>query len=319
MLRLVGRRLATSVVLVFLVSLLTFVLQSLAPGDVARTILSQNGMGGGGYSPESYQQLRHQLGLDQPIPVQYWHWLNDALHGDLGSSPISGLSVTSEVVNRLPVTLSLVLLGTAATAIIGVGLGVVSAVRGGRLGKLVDGLAVLGAAIPSFWFALVLVTLFAVTIRLFPATGYVPLTNSPGEWARGLVLPVATLAVPGIAVFAKHTRDSMLEALHRDFVTAFRANGASERSIVFRHALRNAAIPVITVVGLTFIGIFSGTVFIEQVFAMPGLGGLATQAATQYDLPMVQGVVVVFTVVVVGVNLVVDLIYGLLNPKVRTA
>lgn len=318
MLRLIGRRLGISVVLIFVVSLLTFVLESLAPNDVAKTILSRNSTTGGSYSQEAYLQLRHQLGLDRPILVQYLSWLGHALRGDLGDSPISGLSVTSEVASRLPVTLSLVLLGTAVTAVVGVGLGVLSAVRGGVLGRVVDGLALLGAAIPSFWFALVLVTLFAVTVPLFPATGYVPLSEAPGEWARGLVLPIATLAVPGVAVFAKHARDAMLETLSRDFVTALRANGASERSIVLRHGLRNGSIQVVTVVGLTFIGIFMGTVFIEDVFAMPGLGGLATSAATQYDMPMVQGVVVMFTLVVVVVNLLVDLVYGWLNPKVRT-
>ncbi len=316
MLRLIRRRLAMSVTLVFAVSLLTFLLQSLAPGDAAKTILSQRNAFGAA-DPQTYQRLRESLGLDQPILVQYARWLGHAVRGDLGTSPISGLGVGSEIWHRLPVTLSLVLLATVSTAVAGVGLGVLSAVRGGRFGRFVDGVSLLGSAVPNFWLALVLVTLFAVTVPLLPATGYTPLAESPGEWARGLVLPVATLAVPGVAVFAKHTRDAMRETLSREFVTTLRANGASERSVILRHALRNAAIPVVTVAGLTFISLFSGTVFVEQVFAMPGLGGLATEAATQYDLPMVQGVVVVFTVVVVAVNLVVDLAYGWLNPKVR--
>ena len=317
MIGLIGRRLGMSLTLLLAVSFVTFLLQSLAPGDVARSILSQ-GNAFGAVNPEAYDRMREQLGLDQPLLVQYGRWLGHAVRGDLGTSPISGLSVSSEILHRLPVTLSLVLLATAATALIGVGLGILSAVRRGRLGRSMDALSLLGSAVPNFWFALVLVTLFAVSLPLLPATGYVPFTESPTEWTRSLVLPVATLAVPGIAVFAKLTRDAMRDALGRDFVTALRANGASEHSIIFRHALRNAAIPVVTVVGLTFIGLFSGTVFVEQVFAMPGLGGLATQATIQYDLPMVQGVVVVFTVVVVVVNLIVDLAYGWLNPKVRT-
>jgi peptide/nickel transport system permease protein len=313
MTRLIARRLLTSVVLIFAVSLLTYVLQSATPGDTARTILGDH------FSPAAYQDLRHQLRLDEPVLVQYWHWLTGAVGGDLGSSPISGLDVAAEIEARLPVTLSLLLCSTVVTALVGVALGLVSAVRGGRLGRIFDVLALVGYALPNFWLALVLVTLFAVKITAFPATGYVALEEDPAGWARSLVLPTATLALPGIAVFAKQTRESMLEALSSDYVTALRANGARESSLILRHALRNAAIPVVTLVGLTFVGLLSGTVFVEAVFAMPGLGGLAVQATTQHDLPMIQGVVVVFTLVVVTVNLVVDLAYGWLNPKVRTS
>ncbi|MEU4250157.1 ABC transporter permease [Amycolatopsis sp. NPDC026612] len=311
MLRLIAHRLVVSVALVFVVSLAAFLLQSAAPGDLARAILGQN------FSVPAYEELRHQLGLDQPVLTQYWNWLRDAVHGDLGSSPISGLSVADEISHRLPVTLSLIGCATVVTTFAGVALGVVSAVRGGRIGRVVDVLSLVGYALPSFWFALTMVTLFAVTVQLLPATGYVPLGTSPAGWARSLVLPVATLALPGIAVFAKQTRDAMLDALSRDYVTALRANGVPERSVVLRHALRNAAIPVATLVGLTFIGLLSGTVFVESVFAMPGLGGLAVQATSLHDIRMIQGVVVVFTVIVVAVNLLVDLAYGRLNPKAR--
>jgi peptide/nickel transport system permease protein len=154
-------------------------------------------------------------------------------------------------------------------------------------------------------------------VQLLPATGYVALGVSPVDWARSLVLPVATLALPGIATFAKQTRDAMLDTLARDYVTALRANGVPEISVLFRHALRNAAIPVVTLVGLTFVSLLSGTVFVESVFAMPGLGGLAVQATANHDVGMIQGVVVLFTLIVVVVNLLVDLAYGWLNPKVR--
>lgn len=313
MLRLIARRLLVSVALVFVISLATFLLESAAPGDMARTILGDH------FSPDAYERLRHQLGLDEPVLTQYWRWLSQALRGNLGTSPVSGLSVTEEIGNRLPVTCSLIFCATAVTVVVGVALGVVSAVRGGRIGRVVDVLSLVGYALPGFWFALTMVTLFAVTIPLLPATGYVPLATSPTGWARSLVLPVLTLALPGIAVFAKHTRDSMLATLAKDFVTTLRANGATETSIVLRHALRNAAIPVVTLTGLTFIGLLSGTVFAESVFAMPGLGGLAVQATTQHDIRMVQGVVIVFTLVVVTVNLLVDLTYGWLNPKVRVS
>lgn len=311
MFRFIARRLSISVLLVLLISFLTFVIQAVTPGDTVRAALGYN------YTPQAYRQLRTQLGLDQPMLVQYGRWLGHAISGNLGTSPVSGLDVGASISARLPVTLSLVTIATALTALVGIGLGVLAAVRSGWVARAVDLLSLSGYALPNFWLALVLVTVFAVSIPLLPATGYVSLSVDPAGWARSLVLPVATLALQGVAVFARHTRDSMREMLARDFVTVLRANGASSRSIVFRHALRNAAIPAVTVTGLTFIGLFSGTVFIETIFAMPGLGGLAVSATTSHDLPMVQGVVVVFTLVVVLVNFLVDLAYGWLNPKVR--
>lgn len=311
MLRLIVRRLLISVPLVVFVSLLTFLLEALTPGDTARVILGNN------YTPAAYAQLRHQLGLDQSVLVQYWHWLVGALHGNLGVSPISGLDVANEVTTRLAVTLSLIVGTTVVATVAGLALGVLSAVRGGGAGRVVDVLSLLGFALPNFWLGLVLVTVFAVALRLLPATGYVSLATSPGGWVRSLILPVVALAVHGVTVIAKQTRDGMLNALSRDFVRTLRANGATRRSILFRHALRNAAIPVVTVIGLMFVGLLSGTVLVETVFAMPGLGGLAVQATTQHDLPLIQGVAVVFTLIVVLVNLVVDLAYGWLNPKVR--
>lgn len=311
MLRLISRRLLVSVPLVLLVSLLTFLLEALAPGDTARTILGDN------YTPEAYRQLRHALGLDQPLLVQYWHWLTGAVHGDFGVSPVSGLDVGHQVALRLGPTVSLIVGTTVVAGLVGVALGVISAVRGGVVGRLVDLLSLAGYALPGFWLGLVLVTLFAVTVRLLPATGYVSLGASPAEWARGLVLPVIALAVAPVALIAKQTRDGMLDALSRDFVHTLRANGATETSIVLRHALRNAAIPVVTILGLMFVGLLSGTVLVETVFAMPGLGGLAVQSTTQHDLPMIQAVAVTFTAVVVIVNLLVDVAYGWLNPKVR--
>jgi peptide/nickel transport system permease protein len=174
-----------------------------------------------------------------------------------------------------------------------------------------------GLAIPNFFLGLILIALFAVAIPLFPATSYVPFDESPLEWARSLVLPVVALATPGIAVVAKQTRDSMRAVLERPFIRTLRASGLPRRSIIYKHALRSAAIPVVTVLGLIFVASLGGTVLVESVFAMPGLGGLAVQATTQHDLPLIQGVAVYFTVLVVAVNLLVDLAYGWLDPRVR--
>jgi peptide/nickel transport system permease protein len=313
MLRLVARRLALSVPLVFVVSALTFVLLALTPGDPAFAIL-------GPYAPESsYAQLREQLGLNDPIWVRYWEWLSAAVHGDFGTSLFTGQSVMDAIVQRLPVTTSLIIGALVLSTIIGVGLGVLAAVRRGASARAIDVGSLVGMAIPSYWLALVLVAVFAVRWGLLPATGYVALADSPGEWARSLVLPVTVLAISGVAVLAKQTRDAMLDVLSRDFIITLRARGVSERSIILKHGLRNAAIPVVTIVGLLFVGMLSGTVFVETVFAMPGLGGLAVQGTLQHDIPVVQGTAVVFTLIVVAVNLLADLAYGWLNPKARLA
>lgn len=313
MVRLVIRRLLLAVPLLFVVSILTFVLTSLSPGNAAQTIL------GSSATPERVAALERELGLTDPLWRQYWDWLSNALQGDLGTSLVSYQSVGAAVLGRLPVTLSLVVLGTLASAVLGVGLGMVSALRGGGLGRAIDVLAMLGFAVPNFWLGLVFVDLLAVTVHLFPATGYVDLSQSAGGWARSLVLPVATLAAVGLTGIAKQTRDSLREVMSRDYIRALRADGIPERQIVLRHALRNAAIPVITLVGIFFIGMLGGTVLVESVFVMPGLGSLAVSSARGGDLIALQGIVVVLCMIVVVVNLLIDLAYGWLNPKARLA
>jgi peptide/nickel transport system permease protein len=310
--RLIARRLLLSIPLVFIVSALTFVLESFTPGDAARLILGTQ------FDPARYAQLREQLGINQPLYLQYWHWLDGLLHGSLGQSAYDGTPVAPTLNSRLGVTLFLVLGTVLVSALVGVTLGIVSALRGGMLGRSVDVLSLTGLALPSFWLGLVLIAVFAVAIRAFPATGYVPLLDSPADWARSLVLPVITLSSAAVAVIAKQTRDAMIDVLEREFIRALRARGVPERTIVFRHALRSAAIPVVAVLGLLFVGLLSGSVLVESVFALPGLGSLAVQATTEHDFPVISGVALYFTLVVVVVNLLVDLAYGWLNPKVRT-
>ncbi|MBT2469838.1 ABC transporter permease [Streptomyces sp. ISL-66] len=313
MFRLVARRLLSSAPLLFLVSALTFVLVSLVPGDPARTIVGQHATVG------QYDAVRAQLGLDEPLTVQYWDWMVRALHGDLGSSLFSGEAVTAVLNARLPVSLSLIVAGTAVSGILGVSLGVLTARRGGFLVKIVDALSLVGLAVPAFWFALVLIAILSVKLRWFPVTGYVPLSEDPAQWARSLVLPVASLSLGTVAVIAKQTRDSVLDTLGRDFIKVMQANGFSQRSILYRHVLRNAALPVVTVVGVVLISLLATAVFVETVFAMPGLGLLTQQATLQHDIPVIQGAVLYITVLVVLVNLLVDLAYRQLDPRVRTS
>lgn len=311
LLRAVVRRLLFAVPLLFVVSALSFVLVSLTPGDAAREILGPTA------SPAEYAELRQALGLDQPVYEQYWLWLQHAVTGDLGTSLLTGERVTSAIDARLPTTLSLIVGSLLVVTLVGVGLGILSAVRGGVAGRLVDTVCLVGFALPAFWVGAVLISLFAVKAGWFPAIGYVPLAQSPTGWLRSLVLPVAALSLHSIAVLVKQTREAMLDALGSEHVRIARANGISARSLVFNHALKNASIRVVTILGLLTVGLLGGTVIVESVFALPGVGGLAVDASIRHDLPVVEGIVVYFTAIVVVVNLVIDVAYTLLNPRVR--
>jgi peptide/nickel transport system permease protein len=303
-------RLLVSIPLFFVVTAFSFVLVSLAPGDPAASIL------GADAAPELYARLREQLGLNLPIYEQYWHWLTHALTGDFGSSIYTGESVTDAMQNRLPVTLSLIGGAFLLSVVLGVTMGVFSAVRGGAAGRIVDGLSMLAFSLPSFWLGAVLIGLFAVRLGWFPATGYVPFAESPTKWFLCLVLPVTALGAHTLAAIARQTREAMLDVLDSEFIRIARANGVSSSSLVFRHALKNAGIRVVTILGLATIGLLGGTVIVESVFAMPGLGGMAVEATIRKDLPVIQGVVAVFTLMVIVINLVVDLAYTVLNPRV---
>jgi peptide/nickel transport system permease protein len=306
------RRLLWGLPMLFVVSFFSFLLVSLVPGDPARSVLG----------PLATQQrvdaLRVEMGLDRPLVDQYLTWLSHAVRGDLGTSLITGADVDQLLNPRLPATLSLIISATLAAAILGVALGVVSAVRGGLLGRVVDVLSIVGLAVPGFWLALILVAWFAVRWRLFPPTGYVPLMESPLEWARSMVLPVVAVSLSAATAVAKQTRDSMLDALNRDFVRVMQANGLSRASIVYRHALRNASIPVVSVLGVICASLLGAAVLIENIFGFPGLGSGAAQAAVQHDIPVLQGAVIYFTLIVIAVGLVVDVSQAWLDPKVRT-
>ena len=311
--KVVLRRLLSAVPLLFVVSALSFLLISLVPGNAAVAILGTTG------TPASYAALRHQLGLDKPLYGQYWQWLHHALHGDLGRSLLTGEPVSRAITERFPVTLSLIAGALLATVVLGVGLGVFSAVRGGIAGRVVDALALVGFSLPAFWMGAVLIALFAVDLRWFPAVGYVPLAHSPTQWARSLVLPVMALALHSTAVLAKQTREAMLDVLASEHIRVAYANGLAPSAIYFVLALKNASLRVVTILGLQTVGLLGGTLFVEQVFALPGLGYVLVNASVQHDLPVVQGVTVFFTLIIVGVNLVVDLLYTWLNPRVRVS
>ena len=305
------RRLLLSVPLLFLVSVLTFVMVAIVPGDPAVRIL------GAGHSAPEYQALDRKLGLTAPLPVQYWHWVDGVLHGTLGTSLFTNQTVTSELGQRLPVTVWLVIGATLVTVVAGIALGLASAVWRGPAGRIVDAASWVFFAIPNFWLGLILIEFVAVKARLLPSSGFVPLGQDPGAWLRSLILPVITLAAVGVTGVAKQTRDAMTEVLSREYMAALRMAGLPRRALLLRHALRNAAIPIVTAAGLFAVAMLGGTILVEQVFVLPGMGSLVVQAAADHDLPVIEGAVLYFTLIVIVVNLLIDLSYAWLNPKVR--
>jgi peptide/nickel transport system permease protein len=305
------RRLIVSVPLLLAVSLVTFVLLALTPGNAARTILGTSA------TPSQITALEKQLGLDQPLYAQYWHWLSQALHGNLGSSVFTGEPVVRILSSGLPITLTLVIAATAGSLLVGVPLGILSARRSGPTRHAVDVFSLAGFAIPSFWLGLLLVVVFAMKLKWFPPSGWVNPSVSLGSWARSLVLPVVTLTAAGAAVIAKQTRDGMLDVLSLDYIRALRARGISQRSIVYKHALRNALPNVVTLLGLYVVSLLLGTTLVENVFALQGLGSTAVQATSQHDLPVLEGAALYFTLIVVVTFTIVDLVRVWLNPKLR--
>ncbi|MTD12397.1 ABC transporter permease subunit [Nakamurella sp. YIM 132087] len=306
-------RLATSLALLIVVPTLTFFIQGITPTDVARGVLGIDA------SPEQVAAFNQKLGLDQPLVAQYMRWLGKALHGDLGNSYQTSQSVQEILAPRIGVSLSLIIGALLVYAVVGVVLGVLSTTGGTAIGRILDAVSTLGLAVPNFWLATILVSVFSVELLLVPASGYVSLGDDPEMWFLSLLLPVIALAFGGITAVAKQTRDQMMVALESPYTRTLRANGISRFSLVYKHALRNSAGPVVTVLGTIFVGTLSGSVIIENIFVMPGLGSQALDSALQSDLPVIQGIAVYFTIIIVIVNLIIDVVTMVLNPKVRTA
>ena len=312
MLRLIAQRLLALVPLLFVVSVLTFSFTSLLPSDPVDLILGDTG------TTEQHEMLRERLGLNEPIHVRYFQWLGRAAQGDLGTSFFNSVSVTGLVMQRLPVTFSLTAISAMIAIVIGVAAGIAAALRPQ---SWVDRFATLGAtfgqAVPNFWFGLILIAIFAVNLRWFPATGFTPLTQSPWEWLRSVILPSIALGTSSSAAIARQVRSAMVGVLQQDYIRAARAQGLSTRRVIFKHALTNAMVPVVAVLSFQITVLLGGALIVEQVFAINGLGTLAIGAVRQQDIPVLQGLVLVMVGLVVAVQLVTDVIYGLLNPKAR--
>ncbi len=311
MLASVLKKVGRAVTVLLVVTFATFVLMFGNGPGIARAVL-------GTQATEADVQAKvAELGLDRPLLVQYLDWLRGLVTGDLGHSFFTGQSVTSALSVRVPVTLALVILTLILTVIFSVLLGVAAAVYGGWTDRVVQFLAVLGAAIPGFIVAIVLVFSFAIAVPLFPATGYVSPDQSVTGWLSSITLPVLALLIGSVASAASQFRGATMDTLSRDFVRTLRASGISERLIIFRHVLRNAGGPGLTVLSLQTLALIGGAIFIEQVFALPGMGQLAVSSATISDVPMVMGTVLVTVLIVLVVNVLADLATYFLNPKAR--
>ena len=309
--RYITARLLSGIILVLVVAFVTFAMLFSASGDIARRLLGESA------TPETVAKKAAELGLDEPLLQQFFQWITAAFTGDLGRSWVTGQRVTDAITSRLPVTLSLVILTVAVTAIIAVGLGVLAAYRGGWVDTLIQVLSVIALAIPSFLIALWLLVVFAINLGWFRATGFTPITESFGGWVASITLPVAALSIGAIAGVAQQVRGSILDTVNRDYVRTLRSRGLSINHVLYRHVLRNASGPALTILGLQFIGLLGGAVFVEQIFALPGIGQLAINATLSTDIPVVMGVVVVTAIVVVIGNLLIDLTQAAVNPKAR--
>ncbi len=312
--RVVVWRLLGAIPLLFVASVGAFLMVRLGPGDPAAIILPENA------TQHDLVVAHHELGLDQPLPVQYWHWLDAALHGNLGTSYTGHVPVAQLIGDRLPVTLSLTLLAILLSIPIPAIFGTIAGANvGSRADRAITTFASLGLSMPSFWVGLLLSIFFAVRLGWLPATGYTAFTTDPFQWFTHLLLPAVTLALASTSALTRQLRASMADVMARDYIRTAEAKGLPWAQIMARHAFKNAAIPVVTLLGLQLITLLGGAVIVEAVFGLPGFGNLVVSAALSRDLPVIQGVVVVVAIVAVVVNLLVDVSYRWLNPRVRVA
>lgn len=292
------------VIVLFGISVLVFLIVHLIPGDPAVLVAGLEA------SPEVLDRIRRDLGLDQPLTVQFWHFLDRTLHGDLGTSIRTGSPVAQEIVERFPHTLRLAIGGTVLAAAVGLVTGVAAAVRHNRLwDHVIMFVTLIAVSTPSYWLALMLMLVFSLHFGLLPSIG----VGTPLHY----LLPVVTLGTHSAGAIARMTRSTMLDVLRQDYIRTARSKGVSERLVVYGHALRNALIPVISLIGLRFGGLLAGTVLVESVFAIPGVGRMMVDAVLARDFPMIQGAVLVVATLYVLTNLLVDSLYTLVDPRLR--
>lgn len=309
-----ARRVFSVVPILIIVSFVVFALIHLSPGDPALAIAGEQA------TPERVEEIREQLGYNKPLLTQYVSWVGGAVRGDLGTSLFSTLPVDTAIVSRLSVTLSLTFAAIGFAMLLGVPLGLLAGLRqNSRVDRLLTGTATVGIAMPHFWLGTILVLIFSLKLGWFPVTGYVGITEDPFQWLRHVTLPAIALGAATVAEIARQTRSATITESDQDYVRTAESKGLPPYLVNGKHLLKNAAVPVVTVVGLQVSRLLGGAIIVEQVFAMPGLGQLAIQAVLRRDMPMIQGVVLFSTIVVVLTNLLVDLSYSYFNPRAREA
>jgi peptide/nickel transport system permease protein len=306
------RRLLSAIPVLFIVSLISFGLMRLIPGDPAASIAGPSA------TPAQIEQLRRDLGLDEPLLLQLLHYYQGLLQGDFGKSLLLGKGVLAATMERLPVTIGLSLYALVLTLLIGVTSGIIAALRQNTwVDQVAMMIAMLGISIPNFFLGLLMIIFFAVQLGWLPSGGYVPFSQDPIGWLRSTTMPAISLALLQAGLLARITRSGMLEVLRQDYVRTARAKGLPERQVILKHALANALIPIVTVVGIIISLLLSGAVVTEALFSLPGMGQLLTQAVLSRDYPMVQGGLLLVTTFLVVVNILVDILYALIDPRVR--
>jgi peptide/nickel transport system permease protein len=306
------RRLLSAIPVLFIVSLISFGLMRLIPGDPAASIAGPSA------TPAQIDQLRRDLGLDEPLLMQLLHYYQGLLQGDFGKSLLLGKGVLAATLERLPVTIGLSLYALVLTLLIGVTSGIIAALRQNTwVDQVAMMIAMLGISIPNFFLGLLTIIFFAVQLGWLPSGGYVPFSQDPLGWLRSTTMPAISLALLQAGLLARITRSGMLEVLRQDYVRTARAKGLPERQVILKHALANALIPIVTVVGIIISLLLSGAVVTEALFSLPGMGQLLTQAVLSRDYPMVQGGLLLVTTFLVVVNILVDILYALIDPRVR--
>lgn len=310
------RRLIMAVIVLIIVSLLVFVAMRMLPGDPIRMLVTQSEQQE--FTEQQIQELRHQFGLDRPLMVQYFSWIGGIFHGDLGVSILHRAPVAQEIIRRLPITLHLGLTAFVVGILIGIPAGVICAIRRGKwIDTLVTTLANLGITVPAFWLGVMLIYLFGLYLRWLPVQGYTSPFDNLALSAKGLVMPVVCLALFPIASNARQARSSMLEVMRQDYIRTAWSKGLKEQVIIIRHALKNGLIPIITLAGMGLSMIIGGSVIVETVFNIPGMGRLAVTSVLNQDYPYVQGIILMVATFILLINLLVDLAYGWLDPRIR--
>ncbi|MCA1371813.1 ABC transporter permease [Bradyrhizobium sp. BRP14] len=306
------RRMVSAIAVMAMVGIFVFLLIRLTPGDPAAVMAGRNA------TEQIVAGIREQLGLNEPLPVQFIHWLSAMLHGDFGTSIFSGRPVLELLLQRLEPTISLSILTLALSVAIGVSFGIQAAWRaGGLVDRLLSVFSAFGFSVPVFVIGYFLVYLLAIRVAWLPVQGYTPIEEGFGDWLSHLVLPTVALSLPFIAFVARVTRASMLEVLSEDYMRTAAAKGASSYAMLFHHALKNAGVPILTVIGLSFAYLIGGVVLTETVFNIPGVGRLVVDAINNRDYPIIQSVLILTSGLYVLINLAVDLAYTLIDPRIR--